>query len=130
MKDPTSISRDQYLRQLRPQLGIDSTQSFAVETFQNETLRPLLKFQHPLLVRQFDAFLVEHKQQLEVQSPQDRKKYINHALKTHKRLRATCFGLVTGLMTEPEYDFYLKNRGEVNKRLTQMLIQRIESHWE
>lgn len=117
------------MQHLRPDLGIDTSQAFAVETFQHETLRPLLKLQHPLIVRQFDAFLVEHKQQLDRQGHQARQGYISHALKTHKRLRATYFGLVSGLMTEPEYDFYLQHRSELNKRLTQMLIQRLESHW-
>jgi hypothetical protein len=129
MKEDISTSRDQHLQALRPDLGIDTTQSSATETFQHETLRPLLKFQHSILVRQFDAFLAEHKQQLTPQPAERRSAYIAHALKTHKRLRATLFGLVSGLMTDTEYDFYLSNRSEVNKRLTQMLIQRLESHW-
>lgn len=121
--------RDTALRNLRPELGIDTSQAFSVETFQHETLRPLLKLQHPIILRQFEAFLREHKQNLGEQDKGQRQTYISHALKTHKRLRATYFGLVSGLMTEGEYDFYLTHRSELNKRLTQMLIQRLESHW-
>lgn len=121
--------RDEALLQMRPDLGLDTSQSMAMERFQHETLRPLLKLQHPLLVRQFEAFLVETKQDLTTQSAGQRESYIAHACKVHKRLRATFFGLVTGVMTEEEYQFYLANRGECNKRLTQMLIQRLSSHW-
>jgi NAD-specific glutamate dehydrogenase len=122
-------SRDTALQQLRPELGIDTSQALALETFQHQTLRPLLKLQHPIILRQFEAFLREHKQNFSEQGKDQRQTYISHALKTHKRLRATYFGLLSGLMTEGEYDFYLSHRSELNKRMTQMLIQRLESHW-
>jgi hypothetical protein len=129
LMDESINHRDAGLQALRPVLGIDTAQAQPIEAFQHQTLRPLLKLQHPLLLRQFEAFLVEHKQSFDQQTPDARQRYISHALKTHKRLRATYFGLVTGLMTEEEYDFYVANRGELHKRMTQLLIQRLESHW-
>lgn len=125
----SSLLRDEALRQLRPELGLDTDKAMAMETFQNETLRPILKWQHPLIIRQFTAFLRENKQDLASKNPDAQQSYISHALKTHKRLRATYFGLISGLMTEGEYEVYLTNRGEIHKRITQLLIQRLESHW-
>ena len=117
--------RDHALLEIRPQLGLDTTQSRPLERFQHQTLRPLLKLQHSILVRQFQAFLKEHKQHLADQSTSERQAYISHVVKTHKRLRATLFGLISGFMTGDEYDFYLENRSECNKRITQMVIQRL-----
>ena len=128
MENPSTL-RDASLSDIRPQLNLDTSQSGELERFQHEVLRPLLKFQHPILVRQFQAFLIEFKQNLDSVDSNQTRSYIQHVLKTHKRLRATYFGQLTGLMTDAEFGFYLQHRGEINKRLTQMLIQRLESHW-
>jgi len=125
----TFSSRDQNLVALRPSLSLNGEASRPVEQFQNETLRPILKLQHELFVAAFQDFLRENKQQWPAELTQRQRDYISHVLKTHKRLRATLFGMVCGMMTKSEYEVYLLHRSEVHKRLTQMLIQRLESQY-
>ena len=59
-KQPT-MRDDQQLIQLRPALSLSTEQSGAIEQFQNQTLRPILKLQHDLLVQMFLSQVQKHK---------------------------------------------------------------------
>ncbi|MEL6632575.1 MAG: glyoxalase [Bacteroidota bacterium] len=116
--------RDSQLLTLRPKVEVQNTFGNEVEAFQHTVLRPILKAQNELILMQFHAWLGENKQQ---PSPEKALELIPHALKTHKRLRATYFGLVSGWFTKDEYQFYLKHQREIHRRMTTMLIERLRS---
>ncbi len=118
-------NRDQSLQLIRPRFNLPETHSNEVEHFYHQVLRPILKLQHDLLVTQFMAWLLEHKQSIEEMNQENRRNTITQACKTHKRLRAQAFGIISGLMTRQEYAFYLANQRELHKRITAMWIERI-----
>lgn len=119
------MSRDEHLLQIRPQLDLPPSDHSEVEHFHHRVLRPILKLQNDLLLAQYDAWMIEYKQSLTGLEPAQQLQKIEQACKTHKRLRAQAFGMITGMMTAKEYEFYLANRRELHKRITSMWSKRI-----
>ena len=117
--------RDQALLAIRPLLPLDNSLSTEREKFQNETLRPILKFQNPAIKVVVNEWMKAHKQDLSSQTKERASATIEHVLKTNQQLRNQLFALVTGLMTEVELSYYFSQKGELNRRLTSMLIQRL-----
>jgi hypothetical protein len=99
------------------------------EAFQSHVLRPVLKQQHAAIVEVFEAHLAEIRWNSASHSRQDTAARFEHELKTHLRLRATLMGMAMAGMTLAELRFCLRYRGEVQKRLTALLIRRIGSHF-
>jgi hypothetical protein len=96
----------------------------AIEGFQTQALRPILKFQHAVLCRCCAHFLAETRQSLEGKTPGQQAAILGQALRNNT-LHHTLLGMVTALMTEEEYDFYLLHQKECNRRITNMLAQRL-----
>ncbi|MDP5172891.1 MAG: hypothetical protein NWR72_21820 [Bacteroidia bacterium] len=118
------FTRDLHIIEARPVLDFPEA-STPIEDFHHQVLRPLLKMQNELLLRQFAAWLREHKQSLAGKTVEAQRMLIEDACKTHNRLRAQAFGLISGVMTLPEYDFYLANQRELHKRITSMWSKRL-----
>ena len=118
--------RDDFLLKMRPVLDLPDLPAEPLARFQHEVLRPVLKLQNPLLIRGFAAYLLETKTRFDRLDPTARAALIEQALKTHKRLRATFFGLVTACMTVAEYEFYLARQRDLHKRMTLLLIKRLQ----
>ncbi|MEL6133762.1 MAG: glyoxalase [Bacteroidota bacterium] len=119
--------RDSQILALRPEIPVQDTFGNEVEAFQHTVLRPILKAQNELILMQFKSWLGEHKQKPSLEKALE---LIPHAMKTHKRLRATYFGMITGWLTVEEYAFYLDNQREIHRRITTMLIERVRSQRE
>ena len=119
----TDMNRSEQIEQLRPEISTDSgRESLPMETFQNQTLRPILKFQSDALIAWFksqlqDADLPDFKLELDG--------FIKAKLQKDIPLRNALLGMVLGMMTEAEIKFYAENRNELNKRVLDMLHQRI-----
>lgn len=119
--------RTEELLSLRPILFLEEDQIKELEKFQNQVLRPILKYQHIL-------WTIELKQTLLfIQIKSKRLKAYEHreAIKTvitkSADLKNRYIGMVTGMLTEQEYSFYLANKTEINKRIVQMLTERFVS---
>lgn len=121
----TSFDRDEWLMNNRPVLDLPPSDQSEVEAFHHQVLRPLLKLQNDILLAQFGAWMKEHKQILHDKEPGAQRVQIENACKTHKRLRAQAFGIIAGMMTQEEYQFYLVNQREIHKRITSMWGKRI-----
>ncbi len=122
------MSNDQRL-QLRPHIETAAV-SKADERFLHETLRPVLKLQNELLLEITRHFLQKRKVKLSKMSPAQRDQQIQHSIGKDNRLRGLLFGCVLGQLTEEELSFYLANEGETNRRITQLLIQRLQTQME
>ncbi|MEM9930137.1 MAG: hypothetical protein AAF840_09985 [Bacteroidota bacterium] len=109
---------------LRPQLHLAPASSPA-EKFQNETLRPIMKLQHDLLENVFRAFLVKRKVKLEQLPTHQRFAKIKDLVTRDHRLRDLLTGIALGQFTTTEMDWYLAHQGEVNRRLTNLLTERL-----
>lgn len=114
------------LKELRPIISGLSTECFTSnEHFQNEVLRPIIKFQHDLIMAmvesntQFSNLISKKGTRLEYQDKI--KIYIGKQPEIKYRL----VGAVVGMMTSDELTYYLGNQTELNKRIHQMICQRI-----
>lgn len=114
---------------LRPEISniLDHRDSHEMEQYQSDVLRPIAKFQNEIILRGFDAYLRKYHLKLEGKSIKDQEEIISKAMKTNKELRCFYQGMLAGLMTTAEFEFYVSRRAEVHKRMTSLLIQRITS---
>lgn len=115
--------------QLRPEIETQPAQNPA-EAFLHETLRPILKLQNELLLGLTRHFLVKRKVRFTTLDEVDQKQQVQHSVAKDNRLRGLLFGCVVGQFTTKELAFYLANEGEVNRRITQLVVQRLHTQLE
>ena len=110
--------------QIRP--VIELIDSDGIEKFQNDTLRPILKFQSPITQRLLTGsnhFL----QMLEKINPEDKKAYedtVNKYVNFNVVFKNRLVGIVVGFFTHDELSFYMEYTKELNKRIINMQIKR------
>lgn len=115
---------------LRPDLGLDLSQSTPAESFQNNSLRPILKMQHPLLIQAFQHYIHKRKDIFYTFSKQAKKDWIAHNVRTDVHFRYLLVGMVAGHFTTSEMTWFLEYEADAVKRLTDMAIQRLQSALE
>jgi hypothetical protein len=114
------------LIELRPLVAGASTEnSKPIETFQNEALRPVIKMQHEIIIssigsnEQFKQFLVKKGARIDFHNR------IHNYISKQQDIKNQLIGMVLGMLTLQEFDFYHQHQNELNKRITQMISQRI-----
>lgn len=124
MQDRTSS-----LLAIRPNIDtIDkSLKTKDVEAFQNNVLRPILKFQNDLLLQIFIDYANKYKGVFFKLSDQEKLSYIQQALSTNQCLRSLILGTIVGLFTIEDFGYYKLNSSALNKRIITMTIQRLQS---
>ncbi|MFT4576083.1 MAG: hypothetical protein ACI9SI_001001 [Polaribacter sp.] len=95
------------------------------EDFQNRTLRPILKLQHTTILQVFTHFSKKQKTDVSTLTKEELNKYVNLITKNNTVLRNQLLGLVIGQFTEGEFDIYKVKDLEFNKRILNMIGQRI-----
>lgn len=101
-----------------------------VEDFLHQTLRPVLKLQNELFLAITRHFFVKRKIRFAVMDLAQQKQQVQHSIGKDNRLRGLLFGIVVGQFTEEEIGFYLENEAEINRRITQLLVQRLQTQME
>ena len=96
------------------------------ERFQNETLRPILKLQNPLLLSVFTNYIEKRKGVFYDLSLEKKITYIENNLIKDQKFRGYLKGLIIGHFTVAEYQKYSLNSSSLNKRIINMLIQRLQ----
>jgi predicted histidine transporter YuiF (NhaC family) len=119
------MKRSEIILQWRPVIETDNGKSTEIETFQNVTLRPVLKFQNGLIISVMNNFLSEHKYEVKNLTDHKKKDHINHTIKNNLPLKQLMTGFIIGHFTDEELAFYYVNKKEVSKRIVSMLIERI-----
>lgn len=119
------MDRDQ-LKELRPLIPSALTENTKeIEHFQNEVLRPILKFQHTFFEyyfknnSQFLKLIQEKKSRLEFQNK------ISQFISNQANIKHQLIGSVIGMLVDDELNYYHANSAELNKRISQMVCQRI-----
>jgi hypothetical protein len=122
-------TRTKLLLSIRPSLDhIKNTDDPASEAyFQNEVLRPILKFQNDLFVQVLKNYFLKHKNSFYSLSLEKRLLYIENALQKDIKFRNVLKGIIIGQFTLEEYHSYRSKSAALNKRMMQMLIQRYQS---
>ncbi|MDA8591601.1 glyoxalase [Flavobacteriaceae bacterium] len=125
-------SRDQQLISQRPEIfsakTLETTSSF--EAFQNQVLRPILKFQNDLLVQVFLSRINSRNQDFSALTLQKKQNILIGEFKTNTTLKQMLLGCVIGLLTTEEFKFYTTNTSKINKRIFSMLKERLSDQWE
>lgn len=108
-------------------IGIVTKDSSPEEKFQNETLRPILKFQNDLFIEVFRNYAVKQKGVFFSLSPDKKMNYIENTIQRDIKFRNSLKGIIIGMFTVSEYKDYIQNSSNLNKRMMNLLIERIKS---
>lgn len=127
MEDKVNSERSEKLEMIRPKLDLETSPERGKERFQNEVLRPILKFQNELLL----SFFKGSKQFAQHLSKVDRTNKVNlevglkDFIKSNHAFRNRCYGMIAGMMKLDEHQEYLINESEYNRRIISMLVVRV-----
>lgn len=115
------------LIQLRPDVLREAVESSPIEQFQNEVLRPILKFQHELLLEEWklNPLFIQIK---ETSNPVQKRKLLGHVFSKNNGLLQRLIGTVVGLLTIEEFKFYLSEKALIDKRIKELLLTRLLSY--
>ncbi len=105
----------------------DNNHSLNIEIFQNQTLRPILKLQHDLLIAIFRHNINVRKNAFHSLPEKSRAEYIVNTLRTDLKFKNRLIGTIIGHFTLEEYSFFENNESELTRRMTDFLIQRLIS---
>lgn len=97
------------------------------EKFQNETLRPILKLQQPLFVQLFKGYIKLKKNRYYIIPLEKQSTYLTEVLCSDARVRSELLGVVIGQFTLAELEIYQQNINAFNRRIMNMLKERILS---
>ena len=121
------MRKEDKLLGLREEILTKKSEQTPIEQFQNKTIRPILKYQHTILIVFFNANV--HVQYIVSANYSLLKKQNQLKLFVSKQLafRAQLLGIVTGLFTDAEFEFYLSEKVNIDKRITNMILERFNS---
>lgn len=118
------IDRSERIIGLRDAVAVDTERtSLALEQFQNSSLRPILKFQNAVIVLYFTAQL--NGEEIPKSSVL-REALIKIRFQKDPIIRNTLIGMVLGLLSSEELEFYVLNKAELTKRIVALLCQRLK----
>ncbi len=120
--------RDNFLLEFRGEtIGQINASSSSDERFQNQTLRPILKLQNDLFVEVFRNHISKHKNVFYTFSIEKKFQFIENSIQKDIKFRNALKGMVIALFTSDEYATYIQNSSALNKRMMNMLIERLKN---
>ncbi len=99
----------------------------AEEKFQNEVLRPIIKLQHDLILSYFKHYLKKNKVKMNELNNTQKMDLTHKLFKSNTPIKTELRGLILGLLTLEEFKEYLSLSSQLNKRISNMIKQRIDS---
>ena len=121
-------NRPYNLLKIRPDIkkieGFDKMSN--LESFQNETLRPILKFQNPIILGVYRNYIDTRKGVFYKLSNDGRLDYINKTLQKDQKVQNYIKGIIIGHFTIEEFNVYSQNMSAINKRIMSLVIKRIK----
>jgi hypothetical protein len=121
------MRKEDKLLGLREEILTEKSEQTPIEQFQNTAIRPILKCQHTIIIVFFNSNI--HVQYIVSANSSLLKKQNQLKLFTSKQLafRAQLLGIVTGLFTDAEFEFYLSEKVNLDKRIANMILDRFYS---
>ena len=122
------MNRKDQIESIRPKIPsiIQENAVSTAERFQNQCLRPILKFQNELLIQIFNNYIIKRKGTFYTLSYPKQKEYISHSVQKDLKFRSFLIGNISGYFTLEEWQIYLENEAELRRRLLSMLIERLQ----
>lgn len=123
-------TRDSILLGMRPEIpSVKITSNMcADERFQNQTLRPVAKLQNDLLLAVFRNYVGKHKNVFYDLTIEKRLDYIENAIHKDMKFRNSLKGIIIGQFTLEEFDSYAENSSALNKRMMNIVKERLKSN--
>lgn len=97
------------------------------ERFQNQTLRPILKFQNDLLILVMKNYIKKHKADFKSFTIVQKLSFFENSIQKDIKFRNSLKGMVIGLFQTTEYEDYIQNSSALNKRMMNLLLERYKS---
>ncbi len=124
-------ARDTHVLELRGEtFGIINSQCSSEEVFQNKTLRPILKMQNDLFIQVFINYAIKQKNVFFSLTPEKKMIYIENVIQRDIKFRNALKGMIIALFTLEEYDEYIQISSNLNKRMMNMLVERLKSQMQ
>lgn len=122
--------RKEQILALRPQIPqAEITQGISeIERFQNNTLRPIIKFQHEIILAVFSSFVRKIHKDWGSISNEKKTVIVENVLSKNQQIKNQYTGIIGGLMSLEEFEFYQLNVSEINRRISQIIKQRIQTN--
>ena len=98
-----------------------------IESFQNTSVRPIIKMQHPLLVASFKNYLEKRKVDLQSCSDLEINNKIKLIYNNDISYRNISLGLIIGHFSTSEFSYYINYSSEINKRIIKIIHQRVHN---
>jgi hypothetical protein len=122
--------RENELPRLRPEIPsarVSENMSHD-EQFQNKILRPVIKLQNELLVEVFRNYIKKHKNSFYSYGVDKKFNFIENAIQRDIKFRNSLKGIVIGQFTIEEYLIYIENSSSLNKRMMNIVKERMFSN--
>lgn len=111
---------------IRPVLkNLINSNTSDLERFQNEVIRPIIKMQNNFLVVLFEDYLKNRKIEFYILKYEDQENKINTILTKDINFKNILLGSIVGHFDDNEIKVYLKSTSELNKRIIQIIKQRL-----
>jgi hypothetical protein len=111
-------------------LGEQKSEASLEELFQNNTLRPILKFQNDVLLAIFTTYIQQQKNTFYELGFAKKSNFIDNALQKDITLKNTLKGMVIGMFTQQEITDYTTNSSALNKRIMALITERLKSQMQ
>ncbi|CAM2900527.1 hypothetical protein SAMN05444143_106120 [Flavobacterium succinicans] len=108
-------------------IGVITAQSSTEEKFQNQVLRPILKLQNDLFLAMFEHYINKNKRDFHELSLEKKLALVENSIQKDVKFRNALKGTIIALFTLEEYQNYIQNSSNLNKRMMTMLIERLKS---
>lgn len=110
----------------RPMIhGIINPGTGTLESFQNEIIRPIIKMQHDILIVSFKHYLGKRKIDFSSVSLEIKKHQIASIFSKDTSYRNLLLGITISHFTKEEFEEYSVQESEYNRRILQILKNRI-----
>ena len=95
------------------------------ELFQNMVLRPVIKMQHEILILRVKSHFLSKKVVFHIMDKKKRVNAIESAFQNDNAFKKEIQGMILGQLTIEEFKTYLKSERSMNKRIIQMVRNRM-----
>jgi len=132
VKCRSKMPRTESIKSLRPEIPslVLSDEMTEIERFQNEVLRPILKYQNEIILSFISQRINAKKSKFHSLIPIEKERHIDAVILKDKNIKQQLLGFVIGLFTLEEMDVYFDHESEYKRRINTMMRQRIVSQIE
>ena len=115
--------RDENLLAIRPIIDLELVSDKSpIELFMHQSLRPILKLQHDVLIKVIEVF--PHFKPITTVDEALQLEQLKNFIQKNASLKNQILGLAIGCLTTSEFEFYALNRRALDKRIIEMTMTR------